>query len=228
MDRSCETCRHYYALFTRAGGTCHLKPPRLIGAEAQQDLDAPEADEAELRRWLGVLSSHLCARFAWRCQAPDCREPARAYTLGDELTGEFYCGKHLLPAPPRRLIQRRGAAPKGPPRPSRLPSEIRLDPRAALRVDGPAREEGLQSLPADPDPPGQAGHPGAAVPGRPAGRPAAAGGLPGRPGRPQRGRPVPEESVRSPLPVPQFARGGSSGRLARISQTRGCIRALDQ
>ena len=95
MERRCDNCRYYHALFVYDGGTCHRKPPRLIGAEALQDLeDAPDADVVEMKRWPAVLRSDLCAQHEFRCQYGSCREQPRITCLRDVIEGNLYCERH--------------------------------------------------------------------------------------------------------------------------------------
>ena len=109
MDRCCGTCRHFFSLLTDPdSGTCHKRPPRAVSPEHFLGLLPGEtmhisfvqmppderSDRAELQRWPGVHCTELCAAFAWRCLAGDCREPARILNFGDEENDQLYCIRH--------------------------------------------------------------------------------------------------------------------------------------
>jgi hypothetical protein len=104
MDRSCDNCRHFHAMLSadlnEHFGTCHRNPPRLVPFELG-DLDDRRADAEEMRRWPAVFCGDLCGKHEWRCEARDCREPARQHTLGDT---RLYCYRHWARQPSGRSV----------------------------------------------------------------------------------------------------------------------------
>jgi hypothetical protein len=88
---------HYVESLTREDvGYCHRNPPKMVDpVDLGEQTNDAVADAIELRRWPGVFSFDCCGKHRQRCRAVDCRAPGRAYTLGDELTGQWYCDQHL-------------------------------------------------------------------------------------------------------------------------------------